>query len=770
MKTCCPYCLEQIEENVPCPSCGRLPGDYVGSSHHFPPGGMLKGRYLVGRVLGEGGFGITYLGLDTVLERKVAIKEYFPTIFVKRESSITLEVTCYTSVQQPAYEKGRDQFLQEARLLAKLDEVPEIVHVLDFFPANNTAYIVMEYLEGKTFRKLLEESGGRIPAKTLLELLDPVLRAIEITHHTGIIHRDISPDNIMQLKNGQIKLIDFGCARDVQVEATLTVMLKHGYAPIEQYTGHNQGPWTDIYALCATMYRCLTGQIPPKALERGSRGQDPLIPPNSLGATLTPEQEQALMRGLEVEPKNRWQSIAGLYAALYGTVIKNSPSQLFDNKKNLLPNEHSREKAENSSEGSQQSQRDKKASYQSNDKHRIEKIIVAFALLSVIIVIAAILNRPKTDDIESNAQGAEVTSGEVAEPGNAQLALDGIAEYNLGMSLFESEDYEEALSHFLAAAEAGNIDAMSMVYRCWWYGASIEQDDALEWIQKAAENDNQYAMRIAAIYIYAENEEYGTAIELLKKAAEAGDTASMDTLGNIYMYGNIYSTEWYSVWDGIEVDEQEAVSWYTKAADAGYAPSMYNLAQCYFNGTGVQKSLESSLEWYRKAADAGNEKAMEAYNRLTDSNIYDTTSVSENYKDGLAAYSSGNYQKAAELYEKAYESDRDEHGLLGLYSMVDWFDQIASEGDSSGVDWLVKVADGLSGSLNSYESFGETSMIALAEKAQSLYGKAINYGNDEAISDMYNLALRFPADSEFFQKWMKIAAEHGSEDAKAFLQ
>lgn len=751
MKICCPYCLEQIEENGLCPSCGRLSSDYVGSSHHFPPGGMLKGRYMVGRVLGEGGFGITYLGLDTVLERKVAIKEYFPTVFVKRESSITLEVTCYTSAQQPAYEKGRDQFLQEARLLAKLDEIPEIVHVLDFFPANNTAYIVMEYLEGKTFRKLLEESGGQIPAKTMLELLDPVLRAIEITHHAGIIHRDISPDNMMQLKNGQIKLIDFGCARDVQAEATLTVMLKHGYAPIEQYTGHNQGPWTDIYALCATMYRCLTGQIPPKALERGNRSQDPLIPPNSLGATLTPEQEQALMRGLEVEPTNRWQSIAGLYAALYGTVIKDSPLKI---------------DAENSSEGSQQSQRDKKASDQSSDKHRIEKIIVAFALLSVIIVIAAILNRPKTDDMKSNAQGA----GEAAQSDNAQLALDGIAEYNSGMSLFESEDYEEALSHFLAAAETGNIDAMSMVYRCWWFGASIERDDALKWIQKAAENDNRYAMRIAAIYIYAAKEEYGTAIELLKKAAEAGDTVSMDTLGDIYMYGKLYSAEWGAVWDGIEIDQQEAVRWYTKAADAGYDVSMYNLAECYFNGTGVQKSLESSLEWYRKAADAGNEEAMEAYNRLTNSNIYDTTSVSENYKDGLAAYSSGNYQKAAELYEKAYESDRDQHGLLGLYGMVGWFDQIASEGDSSGVDWLVKVADWLSGSLNSYKDFGETSMAALAEKAQLLYDKAINYGNDEAISDMYNLALRFPADSEFFQKWMKIAAEYGSEDAKAFLK
>ena len=207
--------------------------------------------------------------------------------------------------------------------MARLDKLPEIVQVLDFFPANNTAYLVMEYLEGTNLRSILSEQG-RIPAKHLFRMMEPVLKAMNTMHNAGVIHRDISPDNMLLLADGKLKLLDFGCARDIDTEHSMTVMLKHGYAPMEQYTGYNQGPWTDVYALSATIYHCLTGRTPPPALER-INNQDPLIPPNKLGAALTPDQEQALLRGLAVEPQKRWQSLAGLYAALYSTVVKGYP-------------------------------------------------------------------------------------------------------------------------------------------------------------------------------------------------------------------------------------------------------------------------------------------------------------------------------------------------------------------------------------------------------------------------------------------------------------
>lgn len=322
MATYCPYCMSMAHGEGACPSCGRDPAEYCPSVHHLPPGTLLQGRYRIGRVLGEGGFGITYLGLDENLRRLVAVKEYFPTSFVLRENSVSLGVTCYTSQGKEFYERGRDQFLQEARTMARLDRVPQIVHVLDFFPANNTAYLVMEFLEGDTLKELVARQGP-IPARELLELMEPVVRGMDTMHRAGVLHRDISPDNLMVLKGEDVKLMDFGCARELEGGHTLTVVLKHGFAPLEQYTGRGQGPWSDVYSLCATLYYCLTGTVPPRSIERGGE-TDELLPPTQLGAGLTPGQEQALLKGLAVRVKDRWQSAAELYTALYGPAEEDS--------------------------------------------------------------------------------------------------------------------------------------------------------------------------------------------------------------------------------------------------------------------------------------------------------------------------------------------------------------------------------------------------------------------------------------------------------------
>lgn len=321
MERRCPYCMSPVQPGSPCPACGRNWERYQPASHHLPPGSLLQDRYQLGRALGEGGFGITYLGWDTVLKRKVAVKEYFPTFLVSREVSLTLDVTCHTSGNQPTYEKGREQFLREAKTMAKLDSIPEIVQVLDHFPEHNTAYIIMEFLEGRTLKEVVAQTGP-IPTQTMLALLEPVLRAMEAMHHAGVIHRDISPDNLMELKDGTVKLMDFGCARDFQSGLTETITLKHGFAPREQYSGRDQGPWTDVYAMCATVYYCLTGQVPARATLRGEEEQDPLLPPRQLGIDLTEEQELALLRGLAPKAENRWHSAADLYAALYGRTLE----------------------------------------------------------------------------------------------------------------------------------------------------------------------------------------------------------------------------------------------------------------------------------------------------------------------------------------------------------------------------------------------------------------------------------------------------------------
>lgn len=315
----CPYCMNPVEKDSPCPACGLTAGAYAPSPHHLPPGTVLRERYLVGRVLGEGGFGITYIGCDLRLELKVAIKEYFPTDRANRVAAASLEVSSYSGVAGERYESGRSRFLQEARTMARMDKQPVIVSVRDFFELHNTAYIVMEYVEGTTFKDLVAQRGGHIPAGELLHIIEPLFSALEAMHRKGLIHRDISPENLM-LENGDVRLLDFGCAREsAGGEATMTIALKHGYAPVEQYQNKGQGSWTDVYALSATIYYCLTGRKPPQSMDR--LVEDELVPPRKLGVDLTQRQEQALLYGMGVRPRRRFQSVEELHAALYEGIL-----------------------------------------------------------------------------------------------------------------------------------------------------------------------------------------------------------------------------------------------------------------------------------------------------------------------------------------------------------------------------------------------------------------------------------------------------------------
>ena len=311
----CTYCLNPLEREASCPVCGLLEGAYAPPQHHLPPGTMLLGRYLVGRALGEGGFGITYIGLDLRLELRVAIKEYFPTDRVTRMSQVSLRVTQLMGAEDDGFQRGKERFLYEARTLARMEKQPEIVTVRDYFEENGTAYIVMEYVEGTTFKSWVKQNGGRIPPEELFSTIEPLFGALDAVHRSGLIHRDISPDNLM-LENGMVRLLDFGCAREsAGGTKTMTVALKHGFAPVEQYQYKGQGPWTDVYSLAATIYYCLTGETPPQALDRMC--DDELIPPQKLGIPLSEQQERALLRGLGIRPRRRFQSVEEFRAALY---------------------------------------------------------------------------------------------------------------------------------------------------------------------------------------------------------------------------------------------------------------------------------------------------------------------------------------------------------------------------------------------------------------------------------------------------------------------
>jgi len=316
MQEFCLNCMaEQKNPGRFCPKCGFDRSAYQIESHHLIPGTMLRGRYRIGKVLGEGGFGITYVGWDTVLNLKVAVKEFYMTGYVSRMNTYSPSVQVSMSTHGEVFQKNRDRFLDEARVLARFAEEDGIVGIRDFFQENNTAYIVMSFLSGITLKEYLKQQGKLSWQKTY-EVLRPVLLSLSEVHKQGIIHRDISPDNIMMTDRGQVKLLDFGAAREYSGSDahSLSIILKPGFAPEEQYrTKGQQGPWTDVYALCATMYRCLTGITPEESMERTYR--DTLRPPHELGDCPLPV-SAVLMKGLSVYAQDRYASVSELLAAL----------------------------------------------------------------------------------------------------------------------------------------------------------------------------------------------------------------------------------------------------------------------------------------------------------------------------------------------------------------------------------------------------------------------------------------------------------------------
>ncbi len=315
----CPHCMSPIQGGGRfCPDCG---GDLTWKGQtgiDLPVGTVLTGgnglrSFLVGAARGKGGFGITYIAVETHSHRRVAIKEYFPTRCAFRAGN-GVSVQAMTS-QDDAFRGGMKSFLEEARMLLAQEDLPTVVKVIDYFQANGTAYLAMEYLDGVPLHTKMQQFGGRIPADQLLPRMERLIRDMGQLHQRGVIHRDVSPDNIMWMPDGGLKLLDFGSARSTEDGKSMTVLLKQGFSPIEQYRSRGQGPFTDVYALSATIYYCLTGVIPPSAVER--LDEDPLQPPNALGAGLSARQEEALLWGLAVQPRDRPQTMDEFAARLY---------------------------------------------------------------------------------------------------------------------------------------------------------------------------------------------------------------------------------------------------------------------------------------------------------------------------------------------------------------------------------------------------------------------------------------------------------------------
>jgi len=309
----CPWCFSE-KDGEECRQCDWTSDAKPTSPLYLTPGTILHQQYQVGQVLGHGGFGITYLAYDLNLQIKVALKEYLPKDFATRAQAQT-SISVFDGTASKNFSYGLDQFLDEARILAKFQHHSGIVSVLNFFRAHGTGYIAMEYVAGMTLKEYLK-NVNKVSFDEALKIMTPVMDALCEVHAAGLLHRDVSPDNIFMTHDGMVKLLDFGAARFAMGERShsLSVILKPGYAPEEQYrTRGQQGAWTDIYALCATMYRMITGQLPTEALDRIE--EDDLSHPSKLGVTISTRAEEALFHGLAVRARNRYQSMDELQAA-----------------------------------------------------------------------------------------------------------------------------------------------------------------------------------------------------------------------------------------------------------------------------------------------------------------------------------------------------------------------------------------------------------------------------------------------------------------------
>ena len=458
-----------------CPHCGY--GQKTETSPFgMKPGTILRGRYLAGRMLGQGGFGITYVGYDLTLEIKIAIKEYFPSGSVTRNSTVSNQVQWNTTqFDREQWQAGCESFLKEARRMAKLDSLPGIVRVRDTFPENQTAYIVMDFVEGETLKQKLMKTG---PMKytECLRMLRPLMESLGKMHRQGLVHRDISPDNIMVQPDGSVCLLDFGAAKDVsfQQNAASQQIAKKGFSPLEQYREKGSiGSWTDVYALCATIYYCITGKLVPEALDR--LYEDELTFDMFLAEPLSEMAVNTLRDGLKLRSEERIQTIEELLGRFDG--MPDSGKDMYSGSpEESVPEKKEESESISQSQDTQPQQGDAGTQYPNNsnveqpevqDKKIKKKVgIAAAVVVGLFILIGLMPGSNKKEPVQPQPADSEAT----ADAGQAQGSED------TGNSLAEGETVRNSASNRLMEDNSAEYSTSDSRYYGTVLGSEISRD------------------------------------------------------------------------------------------------------------------------------------------------------------------------------------------------------------------------------------------------------------------------------------------------------
>ena len=580
--------MEKLEtENEICPHCGFDPAHCEEAEYALKPGTVLQGKYMVGKVLGKGGFGITYIGFDMMLDIKVAIKEYYPEGFVGRDSRQSSRLTWYSTKSDIQYVKNsRDNLLKEARSMAKIDTFPTLARVREVFMANETAYLVMDYIEGETLKNRVMERGALTYAE-LRNYLCPVMEDLAQIHEKGIIHRDISPDNIMIEPSGKARLLDLGAAKDLykplktqiyglgetqkndlekteiigaaqntsqsdSVPESTQMILKPGFSPLEQYRMHSEiGPWTDVYAMVATMYYLLAGKVPPTPMDRlASEEEEKEVQDVINGLDIPEKAKEGMRKGLAILKKDRIGSMSELLEYL------------------PLP--------------------EKPVGPTPDPRKKWPFVLLGAAILAgggYVAMTGLQSTQKKAEQYyeEGNYEAALAAYRKDGDTENVERVLQAMydlaEDYRTGSDGYEKNE-EEAIRYYKLAAEDESAGDDILENACFWIG----------WIM--AKNDAE--------------EDDAEAVLWFEKAIEKGNN------GN----GNNWLGWMYENGKGVPQDYEKAVELYKKAADAKSGYAQNRLGELYENGYCGQVNLEEALKWYKLAAENAYDGAQESVERV----------------------------------------------------------------------------------------------------------------------------------------------------------
>lgn len=793
----CPYCFKTLPENGIC-DCRYEESENARIEDTLHPGAVIGAAYQIGAVLGKGGFGITYRGFDLNMDRIVAIKEFYPDGMVTRGRLVSefsrsrSAVVTLTERNKDIYKKSLELFYREAKALSKLDKLPNVVHAHHIFRENGTAYIVMEFVEGKSLKQMILEQG-RIPETELITLLDPALIALSKVHEAEILHRDIAPDNIM-IENGQPILIDFGAARVEEGHASSLLIGKKGYSSPEQMAGGAMDARSDIYSIGATYYKALTGVTPQDSVLRTLGDQ--VKPLKELAPEVSQHVSDAVMKAMAVKPEDRFTDAAAFRQALNekpttavqppstgsgngngsGSVIvdakppKKKPKAaiiaaailavlaggFFLFRKQIIP--------------------PPVPSLPVSDQEMTMTAIAAYKETSTAAVIQTETQRVIDAELTKIA-GDQATETDTPIPTNTpqptetdtpiptntpqptETPINAEEIFTLGHQAFEEKDYEKALPLLRQAAEAGNVDAMVDLGRMYWRGWGVDTDDstAVFWFRKAAEQNHaggQYWMGVMYRDGRGVTRDYTQAYEWYLKAADQNYADAQYAIGQFYEYGNY----------NLPQDYNKAYEWYKKAADNGEDGALIAIGQMYAYGRGFEKDEKKALEWYKQAADHGLDSAMIQIGSL--------------YK------SQKNFSEAEKWYLKAIEQHGSnsaiaEYYMGNLYSDYD-FNESASEAEKEANyekswEWYLKSAE--DGNANAWNTLGSNyfggynNVQQSFEKALYYYQQGAEAGDSSCMMDlaeMYYRGYGVPVSYETTIEYLTSAVE--KENFGAYLQ